>query len=73
MIADLLLLDVRPDPVPAGNGATGLILIGVVVLMLSAAAIVGFVFLLRWLLRAKIATARTPATVEFQPNSANQP
>ena len=73
MIASLLLLDVRPDPVPTASGAAGLILIGIVVLMLSVAAIVGFVFLLRWFLRAKAATAPTPATAEFQPNSPNQP
>ena len=74
MIANLLLLDVRPDPVPAGSGALGLVLIGIVVLMLSAAAIFGFVFLLRWLLSTKAATPQTQhATPEFQPNSPNQP
>ena len=73
MRASLLWLDVRPDPVPTASGITVLILIGMVVLMLSVAAIVGFVFLLRWFLRAKAATAQTPATAEFQPNSPNQP
>ncbi|HXT64232.1 MAG TPA: hypothetical protein VN696_14440 [Pyrinomonadaceae bacterium] len=73
MIASLWWLDVRPDPVPTGSGITVLILIGIVVLMLSVAAIVGFVFLLRWFLCAKAASAQTPATAEFQPNSPNQP
>ena len=78
MITDFLLLDVRPDPVPTGIGVTGLILIGVVVLMLTAAAITGFVFLMRWLLRAKLrtnaATERTPQLAPgLQPSSPNQP
>jgi hypothetical protein len=42
-----LLLDVAPDPVSAGIGIAGLTLIGVVVLMITAALLVGFVFLFR--------------------------
>lgn len=74
MILSLLLFDVRPNPVPTGAGVTGLILIGIVVLMLSAAAVAGFVFLLRWMLRQKTAVTPTqhPGTA-FQPNSPNQP
>ena len=43
----ILLLDVAPDPVSAGVGIAGLILIGVVVLMLTAAVLVGAVFLFK--------------------------
>ena len=46
-----LLLDVAPDPVSAGVGITGLILIGIVVLMITAAVLVGFVFLFKRLRR----------------------
>ena len=46
-----LLLDVAPDPVSAGVGIAGLILIGVVVLMMTAAVMIGFVFLLKRLRR----------------------
>lgn len=42
-----LLLDVAPDPVSAGVGIAGLILIGIVVLMITAAVLVGFVFLFK--------------------------
>jgi hypothetical protein len=75
MMANLMVLDVRPNPIPAGTGTTGLILIAFVVLMLSVAAIVGFVFLLRWLRRAAQASpSRTQvATRNFQPNNPNQP
>jgi hypothetical protein len=47
----IFLLDVAPDPVSAGIGVAGLILIGVVVLMITAAALVGFVFLFKRLRR----------------------
>lgn len=47
----ILLLDVAPDPVSAGAGIAGLILIGVVVLMITAAVLVGFVFLFKRLRR----------------------
>jgi len=70
-----LLLDVAPDPVSAGIGIVGLFLIGVVVLMVTAAVILGLVFLLRSLLRAKrqpnAISANAPAPV--QPSSPNQP
>ncbi|MGZ5438110.1 MAG: hypothetical protein ACXWID_13095 [Pyrinomonadaceae bacterium] len=46
-----LMLDVAPDPVSAGIGIAGLILIGVVVLMITAAVLVGFVFLFKRLRR----------------------
>jgi hypothetical protein len=45
------LLDVAPDPVSAGVGFAGLIVIGIVVLMITAAVLVGFVFLLKRLRR----------------------
>lgn len=43
----LLLLDIAPDPVRSGIGFTGLILVGIVVLISVAAALLGFVFLIR--------------------------
>lgn len=51
MMNYILLLDVAPDPVSAGVGIAGLILIGVVVLMITAAVLVGFVFLFKRLRR----------------------
>ena len=64
MMNFLLLFDVRPDPVPV-NGVGGLILLAVVVLTITAALIVGFVFLLKALkqggssgLRAKLPRLR---------------
>ncbi len=53
----LFLFDVRPDPVPVA-GVGGLILLAFVVLMFSAALIVGFVFLLRALKRGSITGLR---------------
>ena len=47
----ILLLDLAPEPVSAGIGIAGLILIGVVVLMITAAVLVGFVFLFKRLRR----------------------
>jgi hypothetical protein len=74
MMTNFLLLDVRPDLVPTGIGVAGLILIGVVVLMLTAVTIVGFVFLMRWLLRAKLRTNAAPERApNLQPSSPNQP
>jgi hypothetical protein len=51
MMNHFLLLDVAPDPVSAGLGIAGLILIGIVVLMITAAVLVGFVFLFKRLSR----------------------
>lgn len=80
MISAVLLFDVTPDPVRSGIGVTGLILIGVVALILSAAALVGFVFLLRRLLRGNrqgtSPTAREGSSQkasQFQPSNPNQP
>ena len=47
MMNHILLLDVAPDPVSAGIGIAGLILVAVVVLMLTAAVLVGAVFLFK--------------------------
>ena len=47
MMNYILLLDAAPDPISAGVGIAGLILIGVVVLMITGAALVGFVFLIK--------------------------
>lgn len=46
----LFLFDVRPNPVPV-TGVGGLILLAIVVLTITAALIVGFVFLLKALKR----------------------
>ena len=46
-----LLLDIAPEPVSTDIGIAGLILIGIVVLMITAAALVGFVFLFKRLRR----------------------
>ena len=54
----LFLLDIRPGPAPIA-GVGGLILLALLVLVFSAALIVGFVFLLRQLKRASISTRRT--------------
>ena len=47
----ILLLDVAPEPVSTGVGIAGLVLIGIVVLMVTAAVLVGFVFLFKRLRR----------------------
>jgi hypothetical protein len=42
-----VLLDIAPDPVRSGIGFTGLILVGIVVLISVAAVLAGFAFLIR--------------------------
>jgi hypothetical protein len=51
MMNHILLLDVAPEPVSAGIGIAGLILVAVIVLMITAAVLVGFVFLIKRLRR----------------------
>ena len=51
MMNRLFLFDVRPGPAPIA-GVGGLILLAVLVLIFTAALIVGFVFLLKQLKRA---------------------
>ena len=51
MMNHIFLLDVAPDPVSAGIGVAGLILVAVVVLMITAAVLIGFVFLFKRLRR----------------------
>ena len=51
MTANLLLLDIRPGPTGPGVAAGEFILVAIVVLMLTGAAIAGFVFLVRRLTR----------------------
>ena len=51
MVNHILLFDAAPEPVSVGIGIAGLILVGVVVLMLTAAVLVGFVFLFKRLRR----------------------
>lgn len=43
----LLLLDVAPDPVSTGIGVAGLAFVAIVVLMLTAAVLLGAVFLFK--------------------------
>ena len=47
----ILLLDAAPEPVSVGIGIAGVILVAVVVLMLTAAVLVGLVFLFKRLRR----------------------
>ena len=47
----ILLLDIAPDPVSTGMGITGLILVGIVVLISVAAVLSGCVFLVKRLTR----------------------
>jgi hypothetical protein len=72
-----LLLDVAPDPVTPVIGIGGLILIAVIVLMLAAAAIVGFVFLLKRVMRrqpkTEVALREGEPVTQFQASSPNQP
>ena len=56
-----LPLDIAPDPVRSGIGFTGLIIVGIVVLILVAAVLTGFAFLIRRL--TKPAGVRTHLVV----------
>ena len=47
MMNKILLLDVAPDPVSTGIGITGLILVGIVVLISVAAVLTGLCFLVK--------------------------
>lgn len=67
----MFLLDVRPDPVPV-DGVAGLVVLAIVVLMLAATLIVGFVFLLKFLQRRKTNTAHLVSSGGVQPSSPNQ-
>lgn len=75
---NLLLLDVRPDPIPVA-GPAGLILLALVVLLITAALIGFFVVLLKRRKRAGGSSARvghavSPAAAEqTQPSNPNQP
>ena len=51
MMNYILLLDVAPEPLSAGIGIAGLILVASVVLMVTAAALAGSVFLFKRLSR----------------------
>ena len=51
MMNYILLLDAAPEPISVGIGVAGLILVAVVVLMITAAVLVGFVFLFKRLRR----------------------
>jgi hypothetical protein len=62
----LMLFDVRPDPVPVA-GVGGLILLAFIVLMFTAALIVGFAFLLKRLKRNGRAASPIPGLPDGQP------
>ena len=51
MVTQVLLLDIAPDPISTGVSVAGLVLIGIVVLLLVAAMLTGFVFLLKRFMR----------------------
>ena len=67
----LFLFDIPPEPKPVA-GVAGLILLAFVVLMLTTALVVGFVFLLRRLRRSKIVEPAPDARMAAQPSSPNQ-
>jgi flagellar basal body-associated protein FliL len=76
MVTSLPLLDIGTDPVGNPLTGVGLVLIAIIVLMLTAATVIGFVFLLRWLRRQppSNAVAGTSQPVpQFQPSNPNQP
>jgi hypothetical protein len=55
-MTQMLLLDIAPDPVPTGIGITGLILVGIVVLVSVAVVLTGLVFLVKRLTKPSGAT-----------------
>lgn len=65
----LLLLDVAPDPVSTGIGIAGLAFVAIIVLMLTAAVLLGAVFLFR---RIRKTSDRASHVVARQ-SSPNQP
>ena len=67
----MFLLDVSPDPVSIG-GVGALLLLAIVVLILSAMLIVGFVLLLKFLQRRKADAAGASGASVPQPSSPNQ-
>jgi len=52
----ILLLDISPEPVSRGGGMAGLVLIGIVVLVVTAALLTGVVFLMRRLTKTGAGT-----------------
>ena len=75
---NLLLLDVRPDPIPVA-GPAGLILLALVVLIITVALVGFFVVLLKRRKRAGGSSARVGRSVvpaasrKAQPSNPNQP
>ena len=67
----MFLLDIKPDPVPV-TGVAALVLGVIVVLVLVAILIVGFVLLLKFLQRRKASVAPVAGGVAIQPTSPNQ-
>jgi hypothetical protein len=47
MLTQILLLDVSPEPVATGGAVAGLVVIGLVVLVVTAGLLMGFVFVMR--------------------------
>jgi hypothetical protein len=67
----MFLLDVRPDPVPVA-GVAALVLGVIVVLVLVALLIVGFVLLLKFLQRRKAGLTPVAGGVATQSTNPNQ-
>lgn len=58
MMTYLLLLDAAPEPVATGIGIAGLVFVAIVVLMITAAVLVGAVFLFRQIKKTSDRNAR---------------
>jgi hypothetical protein len=67
MNANLILLDVAPDPVSPVMVAGRLILVLGLMLMFAVTGILGFIFLLKWFKKRKAAIS----TSQVQPNNPN--
>jgi hypothetical protein len=70
-MAYLLLLDAAPEPISAGLGIAGLVFVAIVVLMITAAVLLGAVFLFRAIRKSSARSARV-AGGQHQTNP-NQP
>lgn len=69
MITYLLLLDLAPDPVSTGIGIAGLAFVAIVVLMITAAVLLGAVFLFRRIRK----TSERASRLDAPQSSPNQP
>jgi hypothetical protein len=64
-----ILLDVAPDPVSTGIGIAGLAFVAIVVVLLTAAVLLGAVFLFRRIRKAH----NPPSRLDVRQSSPNQP